>query len=122
MQNSDNLKADLLRQISQLRNRVEQLEVTVEAENQAKDQRTAELAEVNERLRVEIEERRQVAEQLQAVYDGMVDGLLIARVATRRFVGANSSINRRATFRIGSPKTARWDWICCGDPWPRHGG
>ncbi len=57
-------------------------------------ERTAELAEVNERLQIEIEERRQVAEQLQVVYDGMVDGLLIASVAAKRFVGANSSIIR----------------------------
>lgn len=57
-------------------------------------QRTAELARTNERLGVEIEEHRQAAEQLRAIYDGMVDGLLIANIGTRRFVRANSSISR----------------------------
>ena len=55
-------------------------------------ERTAELGEANERLGIEIVEHRQAAEQLQTIYDGMVDGLLIADIATRRFVNANVSM------------------------------
>ena len=57
-------------------------------------QRTVELTDANSRLSSEIRERRKAEEQLQVIYDGMVDGLLIARISTKRFVRANSSICR----------------------------
>ena len=55
-------------------------------------QRTAELTDANERLTREIEERRIAEEQLRVIYDGMVDGLLIADIATKRLVRANPSV------------------------------
>jgi PAS domain S-box-containing protein len=57
-------------------------------------QRTIELTEANERLKRENTERTMAERQLQAIYDGMVDGLLIADIATKRFVRANWSICR----------------------------
>jgi PAS domain S-box-containing protein len=56
--------------------------------------RTAELTSANERLTREIEERGKAEEQLRAIYDSLVDGLLIANVATKRLVRANPSILR----------------------------
>lgn len=49
------------------------------------DQRTRELARANE--------------QLQAIYDGAVDGLLVAEVATRRFVRTNQAMLRMTGYR-----------------------
>jgi PAS domain S-box-containing protein len=57
-------------------------------------QRTAELTEANELLLSEIKERRRAEEQLRVIYDGMVDGLLIADIATKRLVRTNPSICR----------------------------
>ncbi len=57
-------------------------------------QRTLELSESNRRLSSEIEERRTAETQLQVIYDGMVDGLLVAEFATKRVVRVNSSICR----------------------------
>lgn len=79
-----------------------------EAVRQARDEldqriqdRTSELASANEQLRREIAERqraeeslRSTNEELQAIYDGMVDGVLIADVETKRFLRANPAILR----------------------------
>lgn len=79
------------------------VQALLQARRQLEDrvqQRTADLAKANERLGEEIEERRQAAEQLQAIYDGMVDGLLIADIATRRFVRANSAMSRMLGYTM----------------------
>ncbi|MEN6498631.1 MAG: PAS domain S-box protein [Thermoguttaceae bacterium] len=49
--------------------------------------------DVTEQKRVE-EALRQTNGELQAIYDGMVDGLLLADAETRRFVRANAAISR----------------------------
>jgi len=71
-----------------------------ELEQRVKE-RTCELQRANERLQREIEERRRTEEalrqshdELQAIYDGLVDGLLIADIETEQFVRANDSICR----------------------------
>ncbi len=43
-------------------------------------------------LRAAEDELRSRSEELRAIYDGMVDGVLLADVETRRFVKANSSV------------------------------
>ena len=53
--------------------------------------------DITERKRTE-EALRNSHEQLQAIYDGMFDGLLIADVETKRFVRANSSICRELGY------------------------
>ena len=58
------------------------------------DQRTAALSLANQQLEAEIDERTQTQDQLRAIYDGMVDGLLIANVATKRFARANRAASR----------------------------
>ena len=65
------------------------------------EQRTAELTKVNEQLKREVEDRKRAEEalrhshdELRAMYDGMVDGLLISDIKTNRFVRANASICR----------------------------
>ena len=57
-----------------------------ELEQRVKE-RTAELAKVNESL-------RQSHDELQAIYNGMIEGLLITDVETKRFVRVNPSICR----------------------------
>ncbi len=64
-------------------------------------ERTAELTKANEQLKREIEERKQVQEALrrshdefQAIYDNMVDGLLIGDCATGRFLRTNPAMCR----------------------------
>jgi PAS domain S-box-containing protein len=64
-------------------------------------ERTAELAAANQRLQAEVEERRrteqllrQSHDELRVIYDGMVDGLLVTDLETKRFVRANASICR----------------------------
>lgn len=64
-----------------------------ELERRVED-RTAAVTLANELLRAEIEQRKQTENQLRAIYDGMVDGILIANVATKRFVRANKAILR----------------------------
>ena len=54
--------------------------------------RTARLAQANAHLRHEIRERRQSYDQLQTIYDGMVEGLLITDIKTKRFMRVNSSL------------------------------
>jgi PAS domain S-box-containing protein len=51
------------------------------------------IADISERKRAE-EALRQSRDELQAIYDGMNDGLLIADAETERFVRVNSSICR----------------------------
>ena len=58
------------------------------------EQRTSELREANERLIGEVEQRRQTEQELQAIFDGMLDGLLIVDVESLRYVRANTSICR----------------------------
>jgi PAS domain S-box-containing protein len=71
------------------------------------EERTAELQEVNARLQREIEQRRQAEatlreshDELRAMYDGMVDGLLIAEIETKRFVRANPAICRMLGYSM----------------------
>ena len=49
------------------------------------EERTAELSNANERL-------RQSNDQLQTIYDGMIEGILITDIETKRFVRVNSSM------------------------------
>jgi PAS domain S-box-containing protein len=65
------------------------------------EERTAELREANLTLQREIDERkraeealRQSHEELKVIYDGMVDGLLVTDIETKRFMRANTSICR----------------------------
>ena len=65
------------------------------------EERTAELREANLALQREIDERKQAEEalrqshdELRAIYDGMVDGLLVTDIETLQFVRANASICR----------------------------
>ena len=81
-------------------------------------ERTTELAKANEQLRIETAEHRQTAEQLQAIYDGMVDGLLIAQIATRRFVGANASMSRMLGYTQEELLALRVDDIHPADALP----
>ncbi len=84
-----------------LHKRTEQL---LEAHNELEErveERTHELWIANEQLRREVEERRQAElalgqshDELQAVYDSMVDGLLVTDIETLQFVRANASICR----------------------------
>jgi PAS domain S-box-containing protein len=64
-------------------------------------QRTAELRRANEQLQREVEERKQADEalrqshdQLQRIYDGMIEGLLITDIETKRIVRVNPSVCR----------------------------
>jgi PAS domain S-box-containing protein len=64
-------------------------------------QRTVELLAANERLQREVEERRRAEKTLRqshdvfkAIYEGMIDGLLIVDVETKQFVWCNASIQR----------------------------
>lgn len=64
-------------------------------------ERTAELRAANDLLQQEIEERgqtevalRQSHDELRAVYDGMVDGLLVTDIETLQFVRTNASMCR----------------------------
>ena len=57
-----------------------------ELERRVKE-RTAELAKANERL-------RQTNNELQAIYDGMPDGLLVAQIDTKKFVRCNAAMER----------------------------
>jgi PAS domain S-box-containing protein len=50
--------------------------------------------ELEERVRQRTAELSSVNQQLEAVYDGMSDGLLVADIETRRFVCANTAIGR----------------------------
>ena len=51
------------------------------------EERTAELREANERL-------EQSHDELRVIYDGLVDGLLVTDIETKRFVRANASVCR----------------------------
>lgn len=71
-----------------------------ELEQKVKE-RTGELEEANERLQQEVEDRRwaeetirQSNEQLQTIYEGMVEGLLITDIESKRLVRVNSSLCR----------------------------
>jgi len=64
------------------------------------EERTAELRGVNKRLQSEIGERNRAEDQLRTIYDGMVDGLLVADIATRRFVRANLSISKMLGYSV----------------------
>jgi len=64
-------------------------------------QRTADLATANDELIREIEERcraeeslHQAHSQLQAIFDGIIEGLLITNIETQRFVRANAPMCR----------------------------
>jgi PAS domain S-box-containing protein len=74
MMDQDKSKQQLIDDIAELRQRVAVLE-------------SAE----SERQRAE-EALKQARDELQAIYDGMVDGLLIADTETKQFVHANTSI------------------------------
>ena len=65
------------------------------------EERTAELTEANQQLQREVEERKAVEEtllhsrdELQMIYDEMVEGCVITDIETKRFVRANSSFCR----------------------------
>ena len=51
------------------------------------EERTAELREVNERL-------QQSYDELEVIYDGMVDGLIVTDIETQQFMRVNASICR----------------------------
>jgi PAS domain S-box-containing protein len=54
--------------------------------------RTAELLAINQQLCQEIQARQESHQELQAVYDGMVDGLLVAECNSKRFLRVNIAI------------------------------
>ena len=65
------------------------------------EERTAELAEANRQLQHEVEERKaaeetllQSRDELQIIYNEMVEGCLITDIETKRFVRVNSSFCR----------------------------
>ncbi len=55
------------------------------------------VTDITERKKAE-EALRQSHEELQAIYDGMPDGMLMADVETKRFVGANPAICRMVGY------------------------
>lgn len=55
-------------------------------------QRTAELTRANRQLLQEIEERRVAEAQLQAIYNGLVDGMLVISISRKQFVRVNAAI------------------------------
>ena len=91
-------------------------------------ERTADLEAANERIQREVEERRrteealrQSHEQLQTIYDGMVEGLIITDIETKRFVRVNASfagcsaMPRRTCWRRRSrtsTRRKRWPMTC----------
>ena len=69
------------------------------------EERTAELSEANHQLQREVEERRAVEEtllhsrdELQTIYDEMVEGCLITDIETKRFLRVNSSFCRMVGY------------------------
>jgi len=84
------------------RMRAEEALKTAHAELERRvEERTAALRTANQRLQREVEERRRAEEalresheQLQTIHDGMVEGLLITDIETKRFVRFNASLCR----------------------------
>ena len=76
MNDQDKSKAQLIAELEASRHRITELEAS------SNDSKTLELL------------LRQSHDELRATYDGMVDGLLIADVETKRFVRVNASICR----------------------------
>ena len=58
------------------------------------EQRTHDLREANDQLSWEVQRRRQTEQELQSIFDGMLDGLLIVDVESLRYVRANASVCR----------------------------
>jgi PAS domain S-box-containing protein len=70
-------------------------------------QRTGELSQANEALRVEVAERKLAADALtesqgtlSAIFDAAADGILLADTGTRRFRAANASICRMLGYSL----------------------
>lgn len=59
---------------------------------------------------------RQTNEELQAIYDGMVDGMLLGDAETRRFVGANAAISQILGYSQAELLTMGLEDIC----FPEH--
>lgn len=70
----------------------ESLQEVRETLEQRVERRAAEVVAANKQVKRQIESLRQNHEELQAIYDGMVDGLLIADVETKNFLRANQAI------------------------------
>lgn len=56
--------------------------------------RTAELLAINQQLCQEIQARQESHQEMQAVYDGMVDGLLVAECDGKRFLRVNAAVGK----------------------------
>lgn len=59
---------------------------------------------------------RQTNEELQAIYDGAVDGILLGDAQTRRFVGANAAISRMLGYSQAELLSMGLEDIC----FPEH--
>jgi PAS domain S-box-containing protein len=101
MHDRDRPKEQLFAELAELRRRIAGLEQASQEKERRAEERAAELGEAIQRLQREAEKRKAVDEtvlqsrdDLQTVYNEMVEGCLITDIETKRFVRVNPSICR----------------------------